>query len=388
LLVPKLRFKEFNNEWIKLKLKNISTELQYGMGAAAIDYDGKNKYIRITDIDDISSQYINNPVSPDGKLEDKYLVNENDILFARTGASVGKTYLYNIKDGKLYFAGFLIRAHIKDNYNALFVFEQTKLNSYKKWVKLTSARSGQPGINSIEYGNYEFSITTLEEQEKIANFLLLLDKKIELQQKKIDVLKMYKKGLINKLLTETIGTKKSLYEIIEEYTEKSSINNEYDVISSTTKGLFLQKEYFKKDISSEDNTGYKILKKYQIVLSPQNLWMGNINFNDKYEIGIVSPSYKIYDIKEGYNKNFINILMSTPKAIYEYSLASEQGASIVRRNLNVELFEQISFNIPEEEIQNKIDKYVSAISNKLEIAVQKYEELNILKKGLLQQMFI
>lgn len=388
MLVPKLRFKEFNNEWIKLKLKNISTELQYGMGAAAIDYDGKNKYIRITDIDDISSQYINNPVSPDGKLEDKYLVNENDILFARTGASVGKTYLYNIKDGKLYFAGFLIRAHIKDNYNALFVFEQTKLNSYKKWVKLTSARSGQPGINSIEYGNYEFSITTLEEQEKIANFLLLLDKKIELQQKKIDVLKMYKKGLINKLLTETIGTKKSLYEIIEEYTEKSSINNEYDVISSTTKGLFLQKEYFKKDISSEDNTGYKILKKYQIVLSPQNLWMGNINFNDKYEIGIVSPSYKIYDIKEGYNKNFINILMSTPKAIYEYSLASEQGASIVRRNLNVELFEQISFNIPEEEIQNKIDKYVSAISNKLEIAVQKYEELNILKKGLLQQMFI
>ena len=388
MLVPKLRFKEFNNEWIKLKLKNISTELQYGMGAAAIDYDGKNKYIRITDIDDISSQYINNPVSPDGKLEDKYLVNENDILFARTGASVGKTYLYNIKDGKLYFAGFLIRAHIKDNYNALFVFEQTKLNSYKKWVKLTSARSGQPGINSIEYGNYEFSITTLEEQEKIANFLLLLDKKIELQQKKIDVLKMYKKGLINKLLTETIGTKKSLYEIIGEYTEKSSINNEYDVISSTTKGLFLQKEYFKKDISSEDNTGYKILKKYQIVLSPQNLWMGNINFNDKYEIGIVSPSYKIYDIKEGYNKNFINILMSTPKAIYEYSLASEQGASIVRRNLNVELFEQISFNIPEEEIQNKIDKYVSAISNKLEIAVQKYEELNILKKGLLQQMFI
>ena len=72
----------------------IELTLDYGMNAAAIAYDGENKYIRITDIDEQSSQYISDdPVSPAGQLLDKYIVEENDILFARTGASTGKSYL-------------------------------------------------------------------------------------------------------------------------------------------------------------------------------------------------------------------------------------------------------------------------------------------------------
>lgn len=124
LLVPKLRFKEFDNEWIKLKLKNISNDISYGMNSAATDFDGVNKYIRITDIDEDTSLYNNsNPVSPSGNLDNKFLLQENDILFARTGASTGKTYIYNEDDGKLYFAGFLIRASIKKDYNSRFIFE-------------------------------------------------------------------------------------------------------------------------------------------------------------------------------------------------------------------------------------------------------------------------
>ena len=103
LLVPKLRFKEFNNEWEKIKLKDISTDISYGMNSAATEYDGINKYIRITDIDEETSLYSNNPVSPSGNLDDRFLVRDNDILFARTGASTGKAYLYNRVDGKLYF---------------------------------------------------------------------------------------------------------------------------------------------------------------------------------------------------------------------------------------------------------------------------------------------
>ena len=114
--VPKLRFGEFNNEWKEVKLKDLSTDISYGMNVPATDYDGENKYIRITDIDEETSLYTNNNVSPLGILDDKFLLKENDILFARTGASTGKTYLYDKKDGKLYYAGFLIKAHIKDNY--------------------------------------------------------------------------------------------------------------------------------------------------------------------------------------------------------------------------------------------------------------------------------
>lgn len=77
------------------------------MNAAAKPYDGQNKYIRITDIDETSSTYNNEDVvSPDGTLSENYMVNERDILLARTGASTGKSYLYRKSDGKLYFAGF------------------------------------------------------------------------------------------------------------------------------------------------------------------------------------------------------------------------------------------------------------------------------------------
>ena len=387
MLVPKLRFKEFSNEWKKIKLKHISTELQYGMNAAATDFDGQNKYIRITDIDDNTHLYNNNPVSPDGKLEEKFLVNTNDILFARTGASTGKTYLYSIEDGRLYFAGFLIRAHIKENNNSRFIFEQTNLSRYKNWLKLTSMRSGQPGINSAEYGNYEFSITNIDEENKIAHFFELLNKKIELQQRKIEVLKMYRRGLFQKVFNFE-GEKRKIKEILEEVIEKSTENNQYDVISSTKDFLIPQKEYFKRNIASENNIGYKILKKNQIVLSPQNLWMGNINYNDKYDIGIVSPSYKIFDIKEGYSKEYIANLLKTNRALYMYKISSEQGASIVRRNLNMDEFYEITFKIPSLKEQFKYGEIINKVNKKIDTMSRVLNRLLEIKKGLLQQMFI
>ena len=95
LNVPNLRFKEFQGEWEKTKFGDIATGFDYGMNAAAKNYDGVNKYIRITDIDEASSTYTDKDiVSPDGVLTDNYLVNNRDILLARTGASTGKSYLY------------------------------------------------------------------------------------------------------------------------------------------------------------------------------------------------------------------------------------------------------------------------------------------------------
>ena len=64
-----------------------------------------------------------------------------------------------------------------------------------------------------------------------------------------------------------------------ERSERTQTNNQYDVLSSTVKGIFSQREYFSKDIASENNVGYKIIRLHDIVLSPQNLWMGNINYN-------------------------------------------------------------------------------------------------------------
>ena len=387
--VPKLRFKEFTNEWNYRCLSEISTDITYGMNSASTEFDGLNKYIRITDIDDETGNFKpSNLVSPSSKLEDKFLVKKDDILFARTGASTGKTYLYNIKDGKLYFAGFLIKAHIA-NHNSNFIFQQTKLEKYKKWVKLTSMRSGQPGINSEEYGKCIFSITSLSEENKIAQFLSLLDKKIELQTKKIEALKLFKKGLFDTQLKTNEKELIMFDDFLDEATEKSSIQNQYPVLSSTSKGLFLQSDYFKKQASSENNVGYKILKRNQLVLSPQNLWMGNININNIFDIGIVSPSYRVYniDIKK-IDLNYFNYWIKTPKALYSYLISSEQGASIVRRNLNIEMFNQISLKIPDLEKQHIIGNRIYQFYLKIDLEEEKLKLLYKLKKGLMQNMFI
>ena len=165
------------------------------MNAAAKNYDGVNKYIRITDIDEASSTYTDKDiVSPDGILTDNYLVNNRDILLARTGASTGKSYLYKQSDGKLYYAGFLIRANVT-THDPYFVFSQLHTHRYWRWVSIMSARSGQPGINSQEYSSFPIYITSIEEESKIAKLLSLLDERIATQNKIIEDLKKLKSAI-------------------------------------------------------------------------------------------------------------------------------------------------------------------------------------------------
>ena len=200
LNVPHLRFPEFSGEWKMATFGDIAKGFDYGMNAAAKSFDGNNKYIRITDIDEVSSQYLyDDVVSPDGELEDRYLVKENDILLARTGASTGKSYLYRNSDGKLYFAGFLIRANIY-KHNSYFVFSQLHTLRYKKWISVMSARSGQPGINSQEYASFPVYTTSLQEEDKIATFLKLLDERIITQNKIIYKLKSLIRGIAQNMV--------------------------------------------------------------------------------------------------------------------------------------------------------------------------------------------
>ena len=201
LNVPALRFPEFTGEWMKCKFGEIATGFDYGMNAAAKPYDGQNKYIRITDIDEVSSTYNNSSiVSPDGILSENYVVNEGDILLARTGASTGKSYLYRKSDGKLYYAGFLIRANVAEH-NPYFMFSQLHTHRYWRWVSIMSARSGQPGINSLEYASFPIFTTTLKEENKISSLLSLIDKRIATQNKIIEKLETLIKGIIETVIS-------------------------------------------------------------------------------------------------------------------------------------------------------------------------------------------
>ena len=199
---PEIRFKGFTDAWEQRKLGEISESFEYGLNAAATEYDGKHKYIRITDIDDSTHLFLQDDLtSPDIDFStaDDYLLQEGDVLFARTGASVGKTYIYRRSDGDLYFAGFLIRAKIKSDYDADFVFQNTLTDSYDSYIRITSQRSGQPGVNAQEYANFALSVPSLAEQKKIGAYFSHLDTLITLHQRKCDKYKSIKAGLIRKL---------------------------------------------------------------------------------------------------------------------------------------------------------------------------------------------
>ena len=186
--------------WHIVRLQDVANGFDYGMNSAATTFDGVHKYIRITDIDDDSRQYLSDDiVSPSDTPEEKYRVYDNDILFARTGASVGKSYLYTPEDGELYFAGFLIRISVKKEYNSYFVYLNTLTSKYEKWLRLESMRSGQPGVNAEQYRNYAFRCPDYQTQVKIASIIKGIDLRISKERMSLSKLNSLKNGLLQQL---------------------------------------------------------------------------------------------------------------------------------------------------------------------------------------------
>ncbi|GMC03772.1 hypothetical protein K4E_12990 [Enterococcus thailandicus] len=199
---PKVRFAGFDEEWEQRKLGEVVECFEYGLNAAAREYDGKNKYLRITDIDEETHLFKSEKLtSPDINLSnaDNYKLKENDVLFARTGASVGKTYRYRLEDGLIYYAGFLIRARIKSEFSTEFIFQNTLTSKYNQYIKIASQRSGQPGVNAQEYSKFELFVPNLEEQQKIGSFFKQLDDAIALHQTKLEKLKQLKQAFLQKM---------------------------------------------------------------------------------------------------------------------------------------------------------------------------------------------
>ena len=180
----------------------LSSPPMYGLNAAACNYtSGASRYIRITDITD-DGRY--SPADNAYVLsnDERYLLQINDIALARTGASVGKSYLYNENDGKLIFAGFLIKASIDpQKADARFVFECFHTKRYWNWIQSESVRSGQPGINGKQYASFELFLPPLPEQHLIAEALSDADSYIATLEKLLIKKRNIKQGAMQELLT-------------------------------------------------------------------------------------------------------------------------------------------------------------------------------------------
>lgn len=179
---------------------------EYGINAAAVPYsDSLPTYLRITDIGEDGLirrdrlQSVNDPNSRNFVLKD------GDVVFARTGASVGKTYLHKRENGELVFAGFLIRFQPNPSMlDSAYLKFFTETKEYAEWLKVNSQRSGQPGINEQELGSLRIPLPPIHEQRRIARILSTWDEAIEKLTKLIELKEKRKKGLMQKLLTREL----------------------------------------------------------------------------------------------------------------------------------------------------------------------------------------
>ena len=387
LNVPHLRFPEFSGEWKMATFGDIAKGFDYGMNAAAKSFDGNNKYIRITDIDEVSSQYLyDDVVSPDGELEDRYLVKENDILLARTGASTGKSYLYRNSDGKLYFAGFLIRANIY-KHNSYFVFSQLHTLRYKKWISVMSARSGQPGINSQEYASFPVYTTSLQEEDKIATFLKLLDERIITQNKIIEDLKKLKSAIIEKEYTHKTKSNSHIGDFIEQTSKRNKNRAIQNVLSvSNRQGFIQQSEQFEnRSVASDDTSSYKIVKKNNFAFNPARINVGSIARLTTFDRGIVSPMYICFRTKDTLFPEYLDYYFETKQFFTEIQKRLEGS---VRQCLSFEGLCNIPLCIPTIEVQQQVGKQLSTLVQEIKLEIDFLELLQRQKKFLLHQMFI
>ena len=355
------------------------------MNAAAKNYDGVNKYIRITDIDEASSTYTDKDiVSPDGVLTDNYLVNNRDILLARTGASTGKSYLYKKSDGKLYYAGFLIRANVT-THDPYFVFSQLHTHRYWRWVSIMSARSGQPGINSQEYSSFPIYTTSIEEENKIAKLLSLLDERIATQNKIIEDLKKLKCAIIEKVYSEIQGKEYSYRQLFDVVNERNKQMEYSNILSASQEKGMVNRDDLNLDIQFERSyiNTYKIVKKGDYVIHLRS-FQGGFAFSDK--LGVCSPAYTILRpnsiLEYGYLSNYFTSQRFI-KSLVLVTYGIRDG-----RSINVDEWLRMKITIPPKEHQQYIVKVIGTFERKIEDEEAYAAHLSKQKQYLLRQMFI
>lgn len=380
--VPNLRFKEFSGKWEKIKLGDKCTFYSGGTPLTTNKkyYDGNIPFIRSAEISSTSTEL---NISEDGlNNSSAKMVKKGDLLYALYGATSGEVSISKI-DGAINQAILCIQS---DRLNLLFLEKILRKN--KDNIINTYLQGGQGNLSSKIVQDLRYYFPSLEEQEKIAAFFSLIDKKIALQTEKVEELKNYKKGLMQKIFSQELRFKGfsgeweskkigSICEIIMGQSPSSACYNEDKI------GLPL----------IQGNADIKNRKTFPRVYTSditKTCDVGDIIMSVRAPVGAISRSLHhacigrgVCSIKPKQNSEFI----------YQFLLNYENKWSRISQGSTFESinsFDITSTNIvlPLKEEQEKIASFFSLIDKKLELEMERLEKLQEYKKGLLQQMFI
>ena len=366
----------------------VRTAPSYGMNAPAVKFNEKLPvYLRITDISDDGRFIAETKVSVNHLAYKEFYLEVNDIVFARTGASTGKTYLYTPFDGLLVYAGFLIKFSINPEIlNPVFLKYFTFTNSYWNWVKIMSSRSGQPGINAQEYQLIKIPLPPLPEQKKIAKILSTWDEAIEKLNSYIEAKKKLKKALMQRLLTgkqrfkEFVvkdGYKKTeLGWIPEDWEVKrlgESINIQYGKSQSTLKpGVY-------PIVGTSGICGYG----NQYLYDGESLVIGRKGTIDNPFF--ITNKFWVIDTAFYVDKFYFCLpyfIFYASRVINWKSYSEASGVP----SLNRETIKSIKIPLPPLPEQKKIAEILSKADEEIDLLNQELEKLKTQKKGLMQKL--
>lgn len=404
---------EIPKDWKVSRLKYVLSEaMKYGANETGVEYSSEMpRYIRITDI------------SLDGKLKDtgklslpnnvakEYILKDKAILFARSGATVGKTFIYKSEYGKMAFAGYLISAYCNEKlFSPELLYYFTNSFAYSEWINRVFSQSTIQNIGADKYVNMILAVPKIAEQQQIVDYLDTkcseIDATTEDIQKEISLLEDYKKSVITEAVTKGLNPdvemKDSGIDWIGEIPKDWKVDKiKYHLKRNEPKNpgnaivLSVYRDYgvIPKDsrddnhnVTSEDTSKYKYVKKGQLVINKMKAWQGSLAVSD-YD-GIVSPAYFIYDfIDEEYNHKYFHYLV---RSCYKEEFKRISGG--IREgqwDLSPEGFSNTLVLLPSIEEQNKILDYI--LQKEMEIdslIADKKRQLDILaeyKKSLIYE---
>ena len=343
-------------------------------------------------------EFFNKSVASEDK-SNYFLLNKGDFAYNK---SYSNGYPYGaIKRLEYYEKGIVSPLYIcleslQEKTSDYFVqyFEAGLLNKEIHAVAQEGARNhGLLNIAVEDFFNTRVVVPKVPEQEKIAEILAGQDRVIALKEKLLAEKQKQKKYLMQQLLT---GKKRlpgftgewkkvKLGKCLDEVDLRTTVNNEYEILSVTKDGIVRQTEHFNRQIASVNNIGYKIIKYNQVAFSVLNLWMGSVDVLQKTQIGIISPAYKVFNCAvENLLPDFAKHFLRSYEIIWLYNINSETGASVVRKNLDIQSLFNCNIVLPPLPEQTAIAEILSAADKEIELLQKDIEQEKLKKKSLMQ----